>query len=780
MNNRTSLFVLICTILAACTTGCLAGPAVDEFDKALYTPRVIPNEFFATTTHVNYEVSLGLLKDLNIRTVRVDFSHVALEPARGKYSFGDKNWVIASADRGVKSNLDQLVVVTRSAKWIRTPAGLFPNDESVKDFENFMFAIASKYKGKIKYWEAMNEPNMSVWGKRYIIFLKAFYKGVKRADPNNVVVLAGLAGHEPRQLETLYRLGGKDYFDVLNSHSYTRPAMPEQGGYVNKIKELWKVMRANGDDKPIFVTEMGWNGVEASTLAYMRSKYPHHRNYSCSEEDQARGLARLYLISSTVPSIKRVYFFHLLQEAQFGQEYAMADYYMGLVTSWPAGSVKGKFAAWRPKVAYFSVKTVVNQLSGAKLVGRIPMGERIWALAYTRKGRAMIALWSLDDGVTLKLKDASAIKGITSMLGTPILLKGNTLNLSGRPIYLDADAKKLDALKAQIAAATISGDTRYRLSLNLSPEKTRPGAAVLNVSVENVSNRPQAAPSIAVSVEKPWRLANMPRPSRRTIQPGEKRHISVMARGPVTKGGEVVLNASAAIADGGMPMHVRRSSRYMIAPRRPANFKADGDLSEWKKFTPVLMGQDSEQRHIIGWRGIADCSVRWYIASDTKGMYFAAAIKDDVHHQPSTADRAIHIWQSDSIQIGLDTAGDAKPCSNVPQYDGVNDVEFGLASGAGGAGEKAIAFAWEDPRKGQRGWKLKQFAVVRDEASKTTFYEAMIPWSKLPIKHAPTGKWMGVNIVVNDNDGKGRRGWLEWASGISLGKDPSLFPKVRF
>ncbi len=37
-----------------------------------------------------------------------------------------------------------------------------------------------------------------------------------------------------------------------------------------------------------------------------------------------------------------------------------------------------------------------------------------------------------------------------------------------------------------------------------------------------------------------------------------------------------------------------------------------------------------------------------------------------------------------------------------------------------------------------------------------------------------------MNILVNDNDGEGRRGWLEWAPGMGFTKDPSRFPKVLF
>ena len=39
-------------------------------------------------------------------------------------------------------------------------------------------------------------------------------------------------------------------------------------------------------------------------------------------------------------------------------------------------------------------------------------------------------------------------------------------------------------------------------------------------------------------------------------------------------------------------------------------------------------------------------------------------------------------------------------------------------------------------------------------------------------------KTIGVNVVVNEDDGAGREGWLEWTPGVGLSKDPSLFAAV--
>ena len=154
--------------------------------------------------------------------------------------------------------------------------------------------------------------------------LQAFYRGVKRADPNNIVVVGTFDTSESGGLQTAYQHGIKDYFDVLNTHPYTWRDLPEEGGYVGKIEAVRNVMNQYGDDKPIWVTEIGWNGVEFSTydgtsmLKYLCQTYPLHNARSTSEEDQARAYARLYLVSTSVPAVERVYFFGM---GDFGDEW---------------------------------------------------------------------------------------------------------------------------------------------------------------------------------------------------------------------------------------------------------------------------------------------------------------------------------------------------------------------------------------------------------------------------------------------------------------------------
>ena len=418
----------------------------------------IPDTFFGSTTHVNREETgaMQLLDDLNMRTVRVNFPLSALAPASDRIDLS--NFVTDSAHLGASLGLDQMAIVDSPAAWLGVGgSSVFPNDEYVQRFEDIMHTVATEFRGKVTNWEGPNEVHMASWGgPRYATMLQAFYRGVKRADPNNLVIVGTFDTSESGGLQTAYQHGIKDYFDVLNTHPYTWRDLPEEGGYVDKIEAVRNVMNQFGDDKPIWVSEIGYNGVEPSTfngmpmLDYLRQTYPMHNARSTSEEDQARAYARLYLISASVPSVERVYIFGmgdlLMNGPIWGQPFHDEIEYMEVV-----GRSRDD-TQLRPKPAFYSLRTVVEMIGETTYRGKIEMdSSRIWALKFQRDAEAIVALWSQDEDVTLPLQDASMIESVTSMVGSPILLSGNELHLSGRPIYLQVAAEDLASLQWQLA-----------------------------------------------------------------------------------------------------------------------------------------------------------------------------------------------------------------------------------------------------------------------------------------------------------------------------------------
>jgi hypothetical protein len=162
------------------------------------------------------------------------------------------------------------------------------------------------------YWQVWNEPNEVLYwyptprATDYVRLLRKAYIAIKTANPEAIVISAGLSGvNPPRQyLRDLYRAGARTYFDVLALHPYHQPQSPDT--YLAEYLRFMKnIMEANGDlDTPIWITEIGWPTKEGQFG-------------QVTVEQQAEFLRRTYEIAKSLGFIEKV-FWYRLQEAGEG------------------------------------------------------------------------------------------------------------------------------------------------------------------------------------------------------------------------------------------------------------------------------------------------------------------------------------------------------------------------------------------------------------------------------------------------------------------------------
>ena len=149
--------------------------------------------------------------------------------------------------------------------------------------------MAERYRGRIGAYQVWNEPNLSrEWGElppdpvHYTELLKVCYEAIKAADPQAIVISAGLAptGTESvdampdsKFLQGMYDAGAAT---ISTSWASTRPATkprpncrqptpssPEYGGgrwfAFRHVEDMRAIMVANGDGaKQVAILEMGW------------------------------------------------------------------------------------------------------------------------------------------------------------------------------------------------------------------------------------------------------------------------------------------------------------------------------------------------------------------------------------------------------------------------------------------------------------------------------------------------------------------------------------------
>lgn len=129
---------------------------------------------------------------------------------------------------------------------------------NMKDWENYLTRLATRYKGRIQYYETPNEANheMKLTPQQILETNRVMYRTIKRIDPKAVVVGPATAG-TPTMAEwtgAYMALGGRDITDIVSCHFYGQPeAIPSMYG---KLKA--ELRRAGAGGKPVWNSESGY------------------------------------------------------------------------------------------------------------------------------------------------------------------------------------------------------------------------------------------------------------------------------------------------------------------------------------------------------------------------------------------------------------------------------------------------------------------------------------------------------------------------------------------
>lgn len=149
------------------------------------------------------------------------------------------------------------------------------------DYASILHFLAQRWAGHVAAYEIWNEEDASRWWAggpdpaAYTRLLQAAYPAVKSADPAAKVVLGGLTGNDYNFLQGVYQAGGKGYFDAVGVHTDTAcdvnspyVFLRDSNGRLDPdsfigYREVHATELANGDQAPIWMTEMSWRTTSA-------------------------------------------------------------------------------------------------------------------------------------------------------------------------------------------------------------------------------------------------------------------------------------------------------------------------------------------------------------------------------------------------------------------------------------------------------------------------------------------------------------------------------------
>ncbi len=267
----------------------------------------------------NVRRSLALVRDAGIGWVRQEFPWEDIEiHARGDYE--DRR---NEPPRSAWEKYDRIVALARGhhvdllVRLDNPPAWAYANPEDARlpgppddlaDFGDFVAAVVERYCGRVRYYQIWNEPNIyPEWGEQdvdpdgYAALLAVASRRAREACDDVVIVSAALAQTtEPggrnmddlSYLEALYQAGWAEDFDVLAVQAFglwTGPTdhrvSPDRTNFVRPLLARDTMVRYGDGEKPVWVTEMGWDSPPPEMPA------PYGRT---SEEARARYTVAAY------------------------------------------------------------------------------------------------------------------------------------------------------------------------------------------------------------------------------------------------------------------------------------------------------------------------------------------------------------------------------------------------------------------------------------------------------------------------------------------------------
>jgi hypothetical protein len=199
---------------------------------------------FLWWNHDTAERDLELVKDMGFGWIKQGFGWRDIEDIeKGHYNWYFSDWIVSHAE---EAGLKILARIDRQPFWSQRPGeGLYQNGPpaNLNDLRDFCYALADRYHGRIQAYQVWNEPNLGrEWGNKppnaaqYVELLRACYLGIKMADPEAIVISAGLAPTgvdsptsipDDRFLQEMYAAGAAAYFDVLGLNAPGYKAPPE-------------------------------------------------------------------------------------------------------------------------------------------------------------------------------------------------------------------------------------------------------------------------------------------------------------------------------------------------------------------------------------------------------------------------------------------------------------------------------------------------------------------------------------------------------------------------
>ncbi len=228
--------------------------------------------------------------DLGLKWIRLtegwfDWNEVAVN---GQYS---DMYISPALDKVVSRILDEdIQIMYTLIYWdesivIGENYSRFKSEEEIQRYLDYVRFTVNHYKGQVKYYELLNEPNILEFGTQqhvdvmnYIELARRTIPVIRQEDPGAKIVVGAVTPfHEPGAYEYLFTIVNSDIMPLVDGVSWHSGsgASPEYlpelyNSYPAQVTEIMKTALASGFNGEFFAEELHWR----------TSKTPHATEYS--------------------------------------------------------------------------------------------------------------------------------------------------------------------------------------------------------------------------------------------------------------------------------------------------------------------------------------------------------------------------------------------------------------------------------------------------------------------------------------------------------------------
>jgi hypothetical protein len=579
--------------------------------------------------------------------------------------------------------------------------------------------------------EVFNEPDL--WqvtsgpdaGKRtmapakYVQFQQASFETLRAIDPRITVVACGLNTARFEWLEEWAAAGGGNWMDQLSWHGYGSWGAQIPG----EAERIRAIFAKAGFTGPIIDSEMFF---AFRDFAERTGTDEYYRGYFRDRELDAAGCSIQFWIGHAAAGTPFFHFapFTSIMNHGPGNQIRTWDLFPALnaASRFLVGAGRGQVLA--TGLPYTAI-----------LFPQAPSGPllAVWAGSEVQGSLRLPGDWSAFDLMGNAYTAAQRTAGV---------------RLASDPAYVRFPAgTTVEAVRTTLATASAVGlGPAFAVSIGLG------GPDTVNAVISSRSNKPLDGTLRVLSVPEGWKPAAS-EVAFTALEPGRSRVLPI----PFTAMSASDLGSYliAVTAETGQDVARAQATIRPLFARQLAKVTADGELGEWPAGAWLALGEAhlsksfGEQKHT----GAEDLSARLACAWTPEGLALAVVVHDDVA-APAESERLG--WQGDSLQLYLDQLGDAARGSSRDE----DDIAYTFAL----IGDRPTA--WLD--KGSEG-HFKGVANKRDgfvdadprvamiRRGQDTVYEILLPWASCLPRVKPGPGSVGLSLLINDNDGKGRK-----------------------